>query len=441
MTKKTLEKEIKHIKGELADKGLPADVRKTLEKALAKAEAMLEKEEYDQPFSGSKRPSKIKDKAHDDVTSSLDDCEEILAKYRKRREKEEHRTAKRERAGKPAELTIPETVKKAAGAVKTKVEKKKESGKKVTVPEVDASRTQIVDMVKKLLEALPTEKERHSFVSGLIAELRDLDVEKAEKGTRTKGEPMKGQQMRIFHYKTEYFDISPEAREYFKRILENEPAAEKHKHVIMAMARDVDDLLGHLKASVYADKLGKQDFMYAVGKLMRAMYWSHGVVEAVDGPNADPGHRYPSFLAHDMYLIANHTEKSDERFKLPAGAKKEDGGVIEEEEIVVVEEVPKKEKGGKVKFKDKVKAIEKNLEGKSVKPPYRGKYGKTYTKKTATAAAENIAGAMERNKKKGRKGTKKKLLGGFTIYTPDSMALIGDRNNLDIHNVGGGGGI
>jgi hypothetical protein len=58
---------------------------------------------------------------------------------------------------------------------------------------------------------------------------------------------------------------------------------------------------------------------------------------------------------------------------------------------------------GGATFDDKVSAIKKRLEGMSVAPKYRKKYGKTYDKSEALSAAKAIAGSMrakEMSKKK-----------------------------------------
>jgi hypothetical protein len=52
------------------------------------------------------------------------------------------------------------------------------------------------------------------------------------------------------------------------------------------------------------------------------------------------------------------------------------------------------EKGGKVTFKDKVKAIEERLKNKKVPTKYKKEYGNTYDKTEAHEAATKIAGAM-----------------------------------------------
>jgi|GEM_PF-6629388 len=56
--------------------------------------------------------------------------------------------------------------------------------------------------------------------------------------------------------------------------------------------------------------------------------------------------------------------------------------------------------GGKVHFKDKVKAIsERLLQQKKVDPKYKSEYGKTYNKKESIEAANRIAGAMAKKEK------------------------------------------
>lgn len=60
----------------------------------------------------------------------------------------------------------------------------------------------------------------------------------------------------------------------------------------------------------------------------------------------------------------------------------------------------KYEKGGRVKFKDKVKAITKSLTGKPVPQKYRKSAGKVYSKKEAFAAAKRIAGSISKKENK-----------------------------------------
>jgi hypothetical protein len=62
-------------------------------------------------------------------------------------------------------------------------------------------------------------------------------------------------------------------------------------------------------------------------------------------------------------------------------------------------------KGGKMakkpaKFKDKVKAISKSLEGKKVPKRVRKDYGATYDKKESIDAAKRIAGSMAKKERK-----------------------------------------
>jgi hypothetical protein len=62
---------------------------------------------------------------------SLKDCEDLLAKYKAEREARKERAEKREKQGKPAELTPAETAKKAVDRVADKIEAKAEKGKSV----------------------------------------------------------------------------------------------------------------------------------------------------------------------------------------------------------------------------------------------------------------------------------------------------------------------
>jgi hypothetical protein len=62
-------------------------------------------------------------------------------------------------------------------------------------------------------------------------------------------------------------------------------------------------------------------------------------------------------------------------------------------------------KGGQMdkkpaKFKDKVKAISKSLEGKKVPKRVRKDYGATYDKKESVDAAKRIAGSMVKKERK-----------------------------------------
>ena len=66
---------------------------------------------------------------------------------------------------------------------------------------------------------------------------------------------------------------------------------------------------------------------------------------------------------------------------------------------IKITEVSKMAHGGKVHFKDKVKAIQDRLKGTKVKGKYQSKYGKKYDTAEAHEAAERIAGAMMRNER------------------------------------------
>jgi hypothetical protein len=285
------------------------------------------------------------------------------------------------------------------------------------------------------------------------------------------------------------------------------------------------------------DELEKDAFIFATGKLMRAMYWLSGIVDGMEGHFKDPGLWYPGWLAEDLFIIANqtkrlerkikvletgghtgsghpglHTEEGDEivdsltddqldqindtlsndegsgggeleeffveqgipreaavhiidkyrskfledpvyqlrkknanRLSLPAQSyyqnamaaynatknkaaqqryrntvqattnmiKQNDFDGDEEKQDMAdrkagytkfltdtkPNKTPKKAKGGKVKFEDKVEAIEKTLVNKPVEKQYQQQYGKHYTRKMAHEAAQQIIGAQTKKEK------------------------------------------
>lgn len=566
MKKSVLQSDIKKIDEQLKNQQLPAEVRKALASAKEEAQKILEAGIFDAEKSGAaKAPAKKNPSGK--AVSPLEDCEEILARYRKKNEKEAVRAKKRERAGKPPELTVAETIGKAAKSVAKKVKKKKEEDKPLTDDEVVAAVDQVIALVRKLAPGMGTEMEKRRFfrllINNLTYEVNDIKPKKAEKGMH-----LKGAQMQIFHYHTLHFDISPKAHEYFRHILNQEPITEKNKSVVIAMARDVDELLGKVKGTAFTDAFDKIEFIQATGYVMRAMYWNYAIAQALSAGNEHPNAWYPGFLAHDLYVIANHTKKeTDPKIMEKGGLTGRHPGIEYAEGDEVVESLTddqlrtvndslsndentsdsemarmwagmgipkakgkhiiskyrdkfrtnpffelekertvditpkmkeyeesrlkehlsgyaygnkslaekkryrghikaileiggnsypddpevqarrrasrrflelteedvkgaKKEKGGAVKFRDKVHAIEKKLEGKPVPKKYQQTEGKKFTKKTATAAARRIAGSMEKNTKK---KTKKMLLGGVALHTPLNISSLGDLNNLDIH--------
>lgn len=549
MTKSKLAGEIKQIKKSLEDTGLPSDVRAALEKALKKAESMLESGQYDQPKPKSKKentyvhPEAAKSNAwiaflekkgygsdagkrwylsntpiarYEEAGSKrisrkeyarleaefeksfekspLEDCQEILRKHRASQKKDEQRRSKRERAGKPPELTVVETVGKAAKAVAGKVKKKVKADKSLTKTESEAAQKKIMDLVESILQGMGSHLERLKFITDLHTKLRlrsgklAVNGKKAAAGAHVEG-GMRSGQLRIFHYKTQHFDICPDAKVYFERLLAN-PESEGHQTIVIAMAKDVDEMLGKVKEAGTSDQVDREFFVAAAGHLMRAMYWSYGMVESIEGKSADPHKWYPGFLAGELYQVAEKTAKPgghqtmadggialkiDNSGDFPVGhdpalnhldqqdldkintvlSTELDGSDTDVREILDENGIPepvalhvvtvwrdaflrfsgfqltktsaKKAKGGKVKFKDKVKAVEKELEGKPVPKKFQKESGKQYTKKTATEAARKIIGAQ--NKKK-----KKYLLGGIAIHSPASISLLGDRDNLLIHD-------
>lgn len=67
----------------------------------------------------------------------------------------------------------------------------------------------------------------------------------------------------------------------------------------------------------------------------------------------------------------------------------------------------RREKGGQVRFDDKVRAISGNLQGKKVPRKYENQYGKRYSKPEAVEAARRIAGSIEQKMNKKRRPTAK----------------------------------
>lgn len=187
MHRDQLVKEIATLKKEVKDPKLPEDIRVTLQAALVTAEGMLEKMDKDKakvmadPRLDDEPKGKPKSKvppgamthgemmkklspesraelnkkpsAVDKDEKELNDCMKILAAYKAKKQKTENkRVEKRLAAGKPAELTIPETVKKAVKTVETKIEKKEDAGKTITKPETKAVIAQITKLVTDVLE-------------------------------------------------------------------------------------------------------------------------------------------------------------------------------------------------------------------------------------------------------------------------------------------------
>ncbi len=311
MTKVQLQTDISAMDKQLGNPELPAGVRKALQTARDKAQEALDKGKYDKEGPATKKATKLTPKQTN--KGNLDDCEEILNRYKVKVEKNKRRAAKREKQGKPKELSVSETVGKAARAVGKKVKKKENAGKSVTKTEAGATVQPVLSLVKKLVGGMDSEADQRGFIKTLIdhltEEYRHLHV-KAETGMYT-GEPGKTGQLHIYHYHTQHFNVSAGARRYFEYILAQDPSGERSKSLIIAMARDVDDMLGIARTAQLLDEVTEEQFIYAAGKLMRAMYWSYGIVQAIEGNRADPHKWYPGFLAQDLYVVANKTKRAD----------------------------------------------------------------------------------------------------------------------------------
>jgi hypothetical protein len=187
MTKAKLEGEIKQLEKELKDPGLPDDIRDVLEGALDTAKDMLKNGRYD---GGSNPPSKQEKAAVEKSVkkiakkaglspakktskkelSPLENCKEILAKYKREKETGKKRIAERKKAGKPAELTVKETLKKTAKIIENKVEKTEEDGKKFNT---DAAVSGIRDILESVFSN--TEKgERNTFLKELMQMMKEI---------------------------------------------------------------------------------------------------------------------------------------------------------------------------------------------------------------------------------------------------------------------------
>jgi hypothetical protein len=81
------------------------------------------------------------------------------------------------------------------------------------------------------------------------------------------------------------------------------------------------------------------------------------------------------------------------------------------------------EKGGKVTFAQKAKAIAKNFEGKQVEPKHQKEYGKTYNKAEAKEVGDKIAGAMKAKSKMSKGGEVEKSI---KFYEGDYQKLVID---------------
>lgn len=144
-------------------------------------------------------------------------------------------------------------------------------------------------------------------------------IKQAEHGMHT-GTSRKGQ-MRILHYKTENFEISPAAHAIFEKILKQEDLLHNQKANVISMARSVDDFLGIVKRTKLREEGDKRMFVEATGHVMLAMYRLQAIVQALD--LSDASELYPSFLAQDLFIVANHTRKTDEKLKIM-----EEGGLV-----------------------------------------------------------------------------------------------------------------
>jgi hypothetical protein len=99
------------------------------------------------------------------------ECEELIAERIKKNEDARERREERAKEGKPAELTVPESIKKEAEIIENKVAKLKEEGEKITKKEEKSIESGIKKIVSEVAKISGDKKE---FIKKLIAELQKM---------------------------------------------------------------------------------------------------------------------------------------------------------------------------------------------------------------------------------------------------------------------------
>lgn len=105
--------------------------------------------------------------------SVLDDCKEILKKYKLKKANDAERIEERAKKGKPAVLTPSETIQKSAQAVKGKILDMKDKG--ISKSEVSKLSTGIIATVKSTLAGILDISEKHKFIKEIISELNKVN--------------------------------------------------------------------------------------------------------------------------------------------------------------------------------------------------------------------------------------------------------------------------
>lgn len=218
-----LKKDLEQLKNTKSDPSTSEDVKKSLEPAIAKLESLIAEAEKGgeekpapaaakekKPYEGKKRGRKPKVKAAKPASAApkkagrpkkaaesqpakksmtaLEKCKEIIARYRQKKETDSKRIKQRRKQGKPAELTAPETLNKAAKSVKAKVV---EMDRSLKVSEETAIINSIVQSVTSALAGIEKPHRKKMFINKVISNLRKLDKSiklRAEDGMKLESE-------------------------------------------------------------------------------------------------------------------------------------------------------------------------------------------------------------------------------------------------------------
>jgi hypothetical protein len=316
-----LEDDIQEMEEIMQDDDTPADRKKILQAGIMEARERLKKLEAEMPTVGKKKAPVKKGAKAKKVTkvkgkekSSLADCQEIIARYKKQNANKADRIQKRKRQGKPAELTVPETLKKTAKTVEKKVE---DQGKgRITIAQQDAAINQIVDIAAAILDGLKPQQYT-AFIDKLNKAIRDhlVKPKKAEAGIVLENDgslPEFGENqtvsgnMRIDSYRTKHFDISPDAQKLFEGLMketERVGISGDTTHVLRNAADDLDRMLQIVKDVQISGTATRKDFTEAASLTMLFMYWMGKLFDRLP-QESNIQNYYPRFLPGYLYTIA-----------------------------------------------------------------------------------------------------------------------------------------
>ena len=110
---------------------------------------------------------------------TVENCRELLAKLKTKRESAKKRLETRKKQGKPAELTTIEALTSASATLEKKVEKEVEKKGQLPKSTLKRSTKEVVDIVATIISGIPTKAERTSYINEVIADLKKL-IDKVE---------------------------------------------------------------------------------------------------------------------------------------------------------------------------------------------------------------------------------------------------------------------